>query len=116
MRRTAFILLFVTIASAGCASTGGGDPLVIKAENVLVNSLAVYKEIAGWHQTHSTSETPGVYRAIEAYKQAFPPLWDLLDRAVQTYKQEKAKGLNPDGSALKLRIDQMQNLKVPAKE
>ena len=92
MSRTKHQLAAVVVALFvlnGCASTGTGDPVVVKAEDVLVNSLSVYGAAMNYHVTNSTKESPAVYAVMEAARAGFPKAWDALDKGIDGYKQDK---------------------------
>lgn len=85
-----FILAFQT---ASCASLGGGRPEVVRAEDVLVNSLTTYDAAMTWHFANSTKETPAQYKVFEKIRTTFPPTWKTLDAAITAYK---TAGSNPN--------------------
>lgn len=81
----AFLVTFIVVV--GCASLGGGRPGVVRAEDVLTNSLSVWGRAMVYHQTHAAEEKPEVYRVLEAARIAFPPAWKALDEAIVAYKK-----------------------------
>lgn len=90
VRQLSGIVVVLAILN-GCASVGSGDPVVVRAEDVLVNSLSVYGQAMVYHQNHSTTETPQLYKALEAARIAFPPAWKALDAGITAYKADKDK-------------------------
>ena len=84
-------LVLIAFMSA-CASTGAGDPVVVRAEDTLSNSLTVYTTAMDWHFKNSTTESPAVYRAFESFRVKFPVAWAALDTAKREYQRSKAGG------------------------
>lgn len=88
VKRIAPILVVLAVA---CASVGGGDPVVVRAEDFLVNSLSVYDSAMKWHEQHSTQESPAAYKALEQARVNFPPAWQAAKNGVASYKINKDK-------------------------
>ena len=85
-KRITAALAVACMLSISCASPGTGDPIVVKAQDVLVNSLAVYDQAMDYHFKHSQSEPKVVYDAMEYGRKAIPQGWRLLQKAIDTYK------------------------------
>ena len=83
------ILLLLAVA---CASTGAGDPVVVKAEDALSNGLAVYTAAMNYHFANSTRESPEVYKIFEKFRAGFPTAWDALDKAKRDYQTNRRLG------------------------
>ena len=82
------VSLFVVLALlSACASIGGGRPDVVRAEDVLVNSLVTYDAAMTWHAANSTKETPAVYRVFEKVRVGFPKLHQTLQASVSERKK-----------------------------
>lgn len=78
--------LAATIVSS-CASLGTGRPEVVKSEDVLVNSLAVYGAAMTFHKNHSKEESVEVYGVLEKARVDFPPAWETLSVTIKAYKK-----------------------------
>jgi hypothetical protein len=65
---------------------------VVRAEDVLTNSLTVYSQAMEFHSRHSTQESPAVYKAFEQFRVRFPAAWTALDNAKRAYKKDKNLG------------------------
>ena len=91
------LLLILLVA---CATVGVGDPVVVKAEDTLSNSLTVYTTAMDWHFKHSTTESPSVYKAFEDFRVKFPIFWTALDTAKRSYQRDKSAGAAPVDAAL----------------
>lgn len=85
--RAALALLLV--ASVSCASVGTGDPLVVRTEDVLSNSLTIYDHAMQFHFLNSTRESVSEYQAFEAVRMKFPTAWKALYDSLQTYKASR---------------------------
>ncbi len=94
MKKNKFSLFVVPllVLSIACASVGTGDPLVVRAEDLLSNSRVVYDAAMAFHFAQSTTETPQVYAAFEAFRSKFPSAWDALDKAKRGYQANKLAG------------------------
>lgn len=84
-------VLIALVLSSGCASVGTGDPLLVRAEDALTNSLTVYEAAMEWHFRHSKEEAPAVYKAFELIRTEFPPAWRALDAATKAYATTKSQ-------------------------
>jgi len=85
-------LLGVILISTGCATiTPGSDPIIVKTEDVLVNSLSAYETAMSLHYAASERETPDVYRAAELIRSTFPPAWRGLRAVKESYRLAKTK-------------------------
>jgi len=85
-------LALLIVLSIACATVGPGDATVVRAEDLLSNSLTVYSSAMSWHFTHSTQETSAVYKTFETFRVKFPIAWNALDQAKRAYKLDKSKG------------------------
>lgn len=83
------VLLVLTVA---CASVGAGDPVVVRAEDVLTNSLTTYSAAMNFHFANSTKESPAVYKTFENFRVKFPTAWTALDNAKRAYQANKVTG------------------------
>jgi hypothetical protein len=107
--RRLFVILLLVSLSAACASTGTGDPAVVRAEDWVVNSLSTYKAAIAWHDNHSTSESPAAYKAFEGVRAKFPPAWKAVKDGVDTYKINRAGGI-PGKLDVQALIDSAQKI------
>lgn len=90
-----FALALLLVLSVSCASVGTGDPVVVRAEDMLTNSLTIYDSAMQYHYSHSTTETPAVYQTFEKFRVNFQPAWRSLYNSVQAYKGNRtAAGAN----------------------
>lgn len=88
----AFALLPLLFTLGGCASMApGSDPIVVKTQDVLTNSLTLYETTMDLHFKHSAQEPPDVYKALEKVRPAFPRAWRALDVSLTTYQAAKTK-------------------------
>lgn len=84
------LLLCVFLLLTGCASFGKSDPVVVRAEDVQANSLALYKTvIVDYHMVHSQQESVAVYQVLEKIRVEFPPAWRSLSVAIPAYEQTR---------------------------
>lgn len=97
------ILLLVSL-SAACASVGQSDPLLVRAEDLLKNSLAIYDATMSFHYKFSTHESPAVYRVLEAARINFPQAWKALFDGAAAYRK------NPDASKLLILITGVEKI------
>ena len=86
-------VVLISLLVSGCASVGSGDKIVVRAEDVQVNSLSFYDTAMQWHFANSTKESPQLYKAFEIFRTKFPPAWKTLSTAIQTYKSGKTGDL-----------------------
>jgi hypothetical protein len=101
MRRKQQIALAVLLCLAvACATVGTGDPVVVKSEDLLTNSLTVYSQAMSWHFQNSTKESPAVYKAFENFRVKFPVAWSALDAAKRSYQHDKTAGTASIDAAL----------------
>lgn len=100
MKRRQAALAAVLILAVACASVGTGDPVVVRAEDVLANSLSVYSTAMNYHFANSTRESPQVYKAFENFRVKFPIAWNALDSAKRQYQADKSKGSSQVDAAL----------------
>jgi hypothetical protein len=96
-RKALVALLFFSVA---CATIGPGDPTVVRAEDILTNSLTTYSAAMSWHFANSTKESPAVYHAFEDFRVKFPVAWTALDSAKRQYQLNKAAGTTALDAAL----------------
>ncbi len=90
-------LAAVLLLAVACASVGKGDPVVVRTQDFIVNSLTIYEGVICWHDGcpekgitgHSRTETPAIYKAIEAARLKFPKAWQALKDGLETYKLDR---------------------------
>jgi hypothetical protein len=95
------VLLVLTVA---CATVGTGDPLVVRAEDTLTNSLSVFQAAMNQHFANSTKESPSIYKAMEDVRVKFPIAWQAL------YNAEKEYRLNRDPNKLNAAISAIETI------
>lgn len=86
-KRALPLVVVLALVVASCASFGGGRPEVVRAEDILTNSLSVWGAAMIYHKNHSREESPAVYRVMEAAREGFPPAWEALSAATKSYKR-----------------------------
>lgn len=86
-KRSLPLLVAILLLASACASLGGGRPLVVKAEDVLVNSLVTYDAAMTWHEANSTKESPATYKVFERIRVGFPPAHKTLRASIGEYKK-----------------------------
>jgi len=79
-------LLLLAFATA-CASVGTSDPTLVRAEDLLSNSLSVYDGAMKYHFANSTREPPEVYAVFERVRTGFPTAWQGLYDGTREYKR-----------------------------
>jgi len=92
MRHTARLLPILLILSAACASIGTSDPVLVRSEDFLSNSLIIYNQVMTYHFANSTTEKPDVYRTMEKVRTGFPTAWKALYDGSRTYKVDRDAG------------------------
>jgi hypothetical protein len=90
--------------SAACASVGTSDPTLVRAEDVLSNSLSVWDQAMKWHFANSTHESPQVYQVFEKVRINFPLAWKALYDGTIAYRT------NPDRDKLEALITAVRSL------
>ena len=101
------VLLLVVLA-AGCATLlPGEDPIVVRTEQTLEASLAVYDAGMTWCKANPQHLTPGAARVAETIRTAFPPAYRSLDSALQLYKAGKRKDLLAETDEIRRLIEQL---------
>ncbi len=86
-----FVLLFAVLLTSCATITPGSDPVVVRAQDVLTNSLSVYEAAMKTHYAISTQEPPAVYHATEQVRVVFPKAWRGLRAAIDAYKASGSK-------------------------
>lgn len=82
------LLVFV----AACASIAPGeDPVVVRAEQALAGSDAIYKDALAYWFAPGVAATlsPGVSRVFETVRTGFDPVYKDAQKALDTYKAAK---------------------------
>lgn len=92
MKHRQRLLAALLLISVACASVGTGDPVVVKTEDFLTNSLSIFDNAMAWHRMHSTTETAQVYKAFENARVRFPPAWQAVKDGLAAYKVNKNQG------------------------
>lgn len=90
MRRASIFI--VIVISISCATiVPGSDPVVVRTQDVLTQSMHLYDGLTQWHRAHSREESPEVYAAIERLRPAFPKAWRGLRDALDVYRASKTR-------------------------
>lgn len=101
------VLLLVVLA-AGCATLlPGEDPIVVRTEQTLEASLAVYDAGMTWCKANPQHLTPGAAQVAETIRTAFPPAYRSLDSALQLYKAGKRKDILAETDEIRKLIEQL---------
>lgn len=96
------VLLVLSIAA--CASLApGADPIVVRTEQAMEASLAVYDAGMTWCRANPQHLTPAAAAVAETIRTAFPPAYRSTDSALQLYKAGK-------GGDVMAASDEMQRL------
>ncbi len=100
------VLLVLSVAS--CASVAPGeDAVVVRTEQTLEASLAVYDSGLTWCKANPQHLTPAAADVAEAIRTAFPPAYRSLDSALQLYKAGKRKDLLAETDEIRRLIEQL---------
>lgn len=84
------IALWVSVLGVqGCASFGQSDPALVRAEDLLVNSLQVYEVTMRFHYASGATKSPAAHEALETIRVKFPKAWRALWEATDAYKHGK---------------------------
>lgn len=101
------VLLLVVLA-AGCATLlPGEDPLVVRTEQTLEASLAVYDAGMVWCKANPQHLTPAAAKVADSIRTGFPPAYRSLDSALQLYKAGKRKDLLAETDEIRRLIEQL---------
>lgn len=110
----ALILSLVIVGCAsGCASIGTGDPVVVRAEDVQVNSLSFFDTAMQWHYANSSKESPALYKAFEVFRVSFPPAYKTLTAAIPAYKASKSGDLQVSLAAVEQLLTDIKAVWTP---
>ncbi len=90
-RRKLHAPIVLLLLATACATVGSRDPLTVRAEDLLVNSLSIYSAAIVYHDTpgNSAKESREVYKAMEQVRVRFPAAWSALKDGVKMYKLDK---------------------------
>lgn len=102
------LALFLVVGMAGCATLAPGeDPIVVRTEQTLEASLAVYDAGMTWCKANPQHLTPAAAQVAETIRTAFPPAYRSLDSALQLYKAGKRKDLLAETDEIRRLIEQL---------
>ena len=102
------LALFLVVGMAGCATLAPGeDPIVVRTEQTLEASLAVYDAGMTWCKANPQHLTPAAAQVAEAIRTGFPPAYRSLDSALQLYKAGKRKDLLAETDEIRRLIEQL---------
>lgn len=111
LRKTLTLAVVLLAVLSACATvTPGSDPVVVRAQDVLSNSLAVYDSAMRLHYQVSTQETPAIYAAMERVRPVFPKAWRGLQASLEGYKAGKTKDPEKLRTAVLSFLDEVENL------
>ncbi len=92
----------------GCATLApGADPLVVRTEQTLEASLAVYDAGMTWCKANPQHLTPAAAAVAETIRTTFPPAYRSLDSALQLYKAGKGGDITTGADELKRMAEQL---------
>lgn len=106
--RVAPALLLLVVLSACATLAPGADPVVVRTEQALEVSLAVYDAGMTWCESHPQMLTADAAKIAEAVRTAFPPTYRSVDSGLQLYKA--GKGGPPDDGDLSRLVRQLAEL------
>lgn len=83
-------VMILVVAVGGCATvTPGSSSVVVRTQDLLTNSLALYEQVMALHVGHSTEEGQDLYKALEVVRKKFPKAHRALSDALTAYKARK---------------------------
>lgn len=97
-RRGASLLVAAALllTLGACATLAhGADPVVVRTEQALEVSLAVYDAGMTWCESHPQMLTADAAKAAETIRTGFPPVYRATDSGLQLYKAGKGAAPNP---------------------
>lgn len=101
-------LAVFSILVASCATLAPGeDPIVVRTEQTLEASLAVYDAGMTWCKANPQHLTPAAAKIAESIRTGFPPAYRSLDSALQLYKAGKRKDLLSETDEIRKLIEQL---------
>lgn len=107
--RPILAVLAIALIVGGCATLmPGDDPVVVKAEDVLANSLTLYEQTMTLHYAKSTEESPELYKAAETVRVVFPPAWRGLNTTKEVYRLAKTKDPEQLRAAVLIFLDELE--------
>ena len=102
------VLALCLFALVGCATIlPGEDKLVVRTEQTLEASLAVYDAGMTWCKANPQHLTPAAAKVAETIRTAYPPAYRSLDSALQLYKAGKRKDLLAETDEIRKLIEQL---------
>ncbi len=102
------LALFLALTLVGCATIlPGEDKLVVRTEQTLEASLAVYDAGMTWCKANPQHLTPAAAKIAETIRTAYPPAYRSLDSALQLYKAGKRKDLLAETDEIRKLIEQL---------
>lgn len=100
--------LFLAVALASCATLlSGEDPIVVRTEQTLEASLAVYDAGMVWCKANPQHLTPAAAKVADSIRTGFPPAYRSLDSALQLYKAGKRKDILSETDEIRKLIEQL---------
>ena len=90
MKRSLVVLVAV-LALVGCTTVApGSDPIVVRTEQTLKISSAIYDSGMTWCEGHAALLSPAMLTLANQIRVDFPPAYRATDSALQVYKSTKA--------------------------
>lgn len=86
-----FAVVLALLVSACATARPGEDLVLLKAEDIRIQSRVLYDHVMSWHDSHSTEETPAVYQALEKVRKAFPTVHKPYVDTLKSYKAAQAR-------------------------
>lgn len=100
--------LLLCLALSSCATLlPGEDALVVRTEQTLEASLAVYDAGMTWAKANPQMLTPEAAKIVNGIRVGFPPAYRSLDSALQLYKAGKRKDLLAETDEIRTLIEQL---------
>jgi hypothetical protein len=101
-------VFFLVLTLGACATLAPGeDPIVVRTEQTLEASLAVYDAGMVWCKANPQHLTPAAAKIAESIRTGFPPAYRSLDSALQLYKAGKRKDLLSETDEIRKLIEQL---------
>ena len=100
--------VLLVLALASCATLlPGEDPVVVRTEQTLEASLAVYDAGMTWARANPSLLTPEAAKVVNGIRVGFPPAYRSLDSALQLYKAGKRKEILAEMDEVRTLIEQL---------
>lgn len=105
-----FLLVVAVLLSACATIQPGQDPLVVRTEQFLKVSPAIYDTALAWASRNSSSMSPATLKMVNDFRVAFPVAYRTTDAALQVYKSNGTGDVLGQITALRDLIVQMNTI------